>query len=515
MDSLNADVVRRSRGERLRLGIGEPPMRPATNLAVTSCADDGSAGTLRYVLAGAVAGDVIDLSGLACSTITLAQGDLVAMAAVTLQGPGRDALTIDADGQSDVLISNYNLEIDDLSIANGYQTDTWGGCLRTFGAMTLNRVALTNCTAHEATTYHGASLGGAVFAWGALDVADSIISGNTNSSAVTLGLPYDGEVAGGALMTMVGDITVTGSTLSDNHVIATPTTEGPTVAHGGAVASKGGAITVSDSIVSDNDVSNANVYAGPSGVCRFAQGGGISAGHALTLERTTVSGNSVSAPDTDTSDVCAGGVYVSVNLFRADESTISGNTTDGTVGGIHANGGFAIYNTTISGNSAAAGAGGLFAVSTGQSILSGTTIAFNSSEFGGGGAHFFNDTLLHSSIIANNTSMNGLAEISVSNGTIAGDHNLVMDAGDVALPADTLSDDPLLQPLADNGGPTMTHALGEGSPAIDAGSNDDALAYDQRGPGFFRVSGLAADIGAFEVQVPQPDPIFRNGFDGK
>jgi hypothetical protein len=57
---------------------------------------------------------------------------------------------------------------------------------------------------------------------------------------------------------------------------------------------------------------------------------------------------------------------------------------------------------------------------------------------------------------------------------------------------------PLLGPLADNGGPTRTHALLPGSPAINTGSNPLGLATDQRGTGFPRVSGAAADMGAYE-----------------
>jgi hypothetical protein len=64
--------------------------------------------------------------------------------------------------------------------------------------------------------------------------------------------------------------------------------------------------------------------------------------------------------------------------------------------------------------------------------------------------------------------------------------------------------DPLLGPLADNGGPTQTHALLPGSPAIDRGRNDLGLATDQRG--FGRVAGRAADMGAFEVQPPPAPP---------
>jgi hypothetical protein len=59
-----------------------------------------------------------------------------------------------------------------------------------------------------------------------------------------------------------------------------------------------------------------------------------------------------------------------------------------------------------------------------------------------------------------------------------------------------------LGPLADNGGPTETHALLTGSPAIDAGSNPAGLVFDQRGYNYARVAGPAADIGAFEAQVP-------------
>ena len=66
------------------------------------------------------------------------------------------------------------------------------------------------------------------------------------------------------------------------------------------------------------------------------------------------------------------------------------------------------------------------------------------------------------------------------------------------LPADTISADPMLAPLADNGGPSPTHLLQRGSPAIDRGSNLLDLRYDQRGRPFARVRGGAADIGATE-----------------
>ena len=71
-----------------------------------------------------------------------------------------------------------------------------------------------------------------------------------------------------------------------------------------------------------------------------------------------------------------------------------------------------------------------------------------------------------------------------------------------------------LSPLANNGGPTNTHALLPGSPCIDAGENLAILPNDQRGPGFNREFGLGADIGAFEYQVQPlvPEPIVAKVF---
>ena len=130
-----------------------------------------------------------------------------------------------------------------------------------------------------------------------------------------------------------------------------------------------------------------------------------------------------------------------------------------------------------------------------------------------------NPVTLQSSIIARNSVGIG-ATFAVDLGsdrasTIAGANNLVGTADAVlTLPIDTLHGDPLLLPLGAYGGPTRTHALGPTSPAIGAGNNAANLAFDQRGAGFPRVAGLAADIGAFESQGPlDGDLIFRDGFD--
>jgi hypothetical protein len=63
-----------------------------------------------------------------------------------------------------------------------------------------------------------------------------------------------------------------------------------------------------------------------------------------------------------------------------------------------------------------------------------------------------------------------------------------------------------LDPLANNGGPTLTHALKAGSPAFDGGFNPAGLAFDQRGAGFARTNGKGTDIGAFEGAAATPGP---------
>jgi predicted outer membrane repeat protein len=99
------------------------------------------------------------------------------------------------------------------------------------------------------------------------------------------------------------------------------------------------------------------------------------------------------------------------------------------------------------------------------------------------------------------------ANIFNSDGTVTSlGYNLSSDDGSGYLTGsgDQINTDPLLGPLQDNGGPTPTHALLSGSPAIDAGdpSFTPPPFYDQRGPGFERVVNGRIDVGSFEVQGP-------------
>ncbi|MHB8678404.1 MAG: choice-of-anchor Q domain-containing protein [Rudaea sp.] len=71
--------------------------------------------------------------------------------------------------------------------------------------------------------------------------------------------------------------------------------------------------------------------------------------------------------------------------------------------------------------------------------------------------------------------------------------------------------DPLLLPLANNGGPTQAHAFRDGSPAFGNGANPSNFTNDQRGSWYVRTSNGITDIGAFQQQVR--DVVFASGFD--
>ena len=109
---------------------------------------------------------------------------------------------------------------------------------------------------------------------------------------------------------------------------------------------------------------------------------------------------------------------------------------------------------------------------------------------------------LQSSIIANNkfdscNSGGFLSDLTGLNATITGANNLIM--GSTVAPAGSLTADPLLEALTDNGGPTPTRKLGSDSPAIAHGNNSAGLTFDQRGPGHARTYAGTTDVGAYQT----------------
>jgi len=542
----------------------------ASTLTVTSCGDSGP-GTLRDTVAAAISGDTIDFStDLGCSQITLSSGaigiaqggDGEPIVSLDIVGPGRNALTIDGNYLDRVLAHQAgvdgSLTISGLAMKHGF-TDGNGGCLLAEGNVSLADVEIAECAAGQIMTGRtpaggGARGGGAYIAGDAtLDtsfVGDNKVDGRT-------GYAYGAGIFAG------GDLTLTSTTISGNYATAdTGATYGGGIAVGnragrvqGTLSVTGGSIegntafshcgycpvrgggvwiygnaTFEDSIVSGNtSFSDAHYgaggglyftsrYGGPAVTATLTDtnlgsntadenGGAISAGGELTVTRATISGNNA---------LSGGAIGLVGGSLQLVDSLLTGNIASDRGGAIFlfGYGDLATQNSTISENMAANG--GAIANTYGGVQLSNTTLTANTASDAGGGIWFRYAGYalnLESTIIAGNASGATPDDIFPPGQNVDGSHNLIVAAPDVGLPGDTISDDPLLLPLANNGGPTMTHALGEGSPAIDAGSDPLSLEYDQRGEGFIRVAGVAPDIGAFETQPSEPDTIFVDGFD--
>lgn len=160
-----------------------------------------------------------------------------------------------------------------------------------------------------------------------------------------------------------------------------------------------------------------------------------------------------------------------------------------------------LTNVTLSGNSADIG-GGIYN-SMGTAALTNVTLNGNSTSNVGGGGGIYNDIdpathlMLKNSIVANSASGDDCAGQVADEAffSLWSDNSCAFITGSDNQP----NTDPLLGPLADNGGPILTHMLLPDSPAIDAGTDEGAPTIDQRG--LPRPSCLAYDIGAVEVQL--------------
>jgi hypothetical protein len=238
-------------------------------------------------------------------------------------------------------------------------------------------------------------------------------------------------------------------------------------------------------------------------------GGGIGNFGIATITNSTISGNSASG---------SGGGIRNFDTVTITNSTISGNSASGSGGGIYNEmGTVTITNGTISGNSAASFSGGGIIVSSGTANLSFVTIASNSARFGGGISVSNVGTVnIKNSIVGNNTAS---TEPNCSGGVTATGANFATDgscrAGFSTVPS-TGPGGLNLGPLANNGGPTQTHALQAGSAAIDAvpsgqcsDVNGNPVIQDQRGVP--RPQGSRCDVGAYEAAAASTQGVTLEG----
>lgn len=443
----------------------------AMDLPVTSCADDGSPNTLRGVYGRATNGDVVDLTTLTCSTITLTMGALVHSAAadnVTVIGSGQTIDGNNADRVFEHASNNHGFLIfGNLHVTRGSHADA-GGCIYSQGGVKLYGTTVSNCYVASAGTTR--AYGGAISArYGVYVMNGSTVSHSTVGSA-------SGPVAGGGIWGR--GVTVSKSTVSYN------------TAYGNSQN-----IALGGGIFADRSISSA-IYP-------------------VTIDQSTIAHNFAEE---------GGGVFTT--RMDITHSTIAYNGASSYGGGLFLRGTIGgksrLRETTIShNNSTYYGGGGLF-IGRGNTVaIAGSTITQNySNNAPGAGIYTSADSLvLNSTIIAGNLVVHpvrsnddifGFCPQNVCFTQITGANNLVGTGVNAPLqiPADTIvTNDPMLDSLRNNGASTLTHALLRGSPAIDHGNNADGSTTDQRG--FPRIQGSAADIGAFETQ----DTIFLDGFD--
>jgi len=404
---------------------------------VTSCLDDGSVGTLRSVVTGAIGGTIVDAYTQSnCSTITLTQGEIVLLSGVDISIMGHNgAPHIVAAPNSRVFRQPVSVGI------FGYQP-------------TMTLIGLTISGGRIYTTADSAAIGGC-------------ISGN-----------YVGVID---------------STVSD------------CIAGSAGSDSSGGAVSGLNVALNHSRIENSGAYA--AGRDKIARGGGVYGAHRVECTNSTITGNHVAAEGSGE----GGGVF-SVYSVDLDGCTIDHNGADrgGGVAQSTTTIPSSIRNSTISSNSATIAGGGLLFIS--PVSFHNSTVAFNQTPGDCGGVLALGPITAYSSIFADNRSASPNC-VDFYTHNASGANNLITVAGtSPAVPPGTISADPQLTPLADHGGPTFTHGLAVGSPAIDQGSNVLTLLSDQRGTGFDRVVGMGADIGAFERQADDEE-LFVGGFD--
>jgi predicted outer membrane repeat protein len=501
----------------------------AATITVTNLNDSGP-GSLRQALAGANNGDTINFAVI--GTIILTSGGLGITKNVTISGPGANQLAVNGNQgtlgfglppQITVSISGLTIRNAQYGISNNQSTVSVSNCV-----LSGNSVAgLYN--------FVGQDPGDA-----SMTVANSIISNNSGTGALNVfasEVSASNTVARNSADQLSGGVPCACMTITDS--VVSNNTDGIQNFGFARLYGATATLTVVNSDVSDNDdsgISNEGTEGYATATIFNTTVTGNSAGGALTfgsfgslaITNSTVSGNStyggitahssyLSIANSDISSNSAadsgGGIYDSAFDFSIVNSTISGNSAGTSGGGIYCQG-IAQYvhimNSTISGNSAGTSGGGIYNFSCYNAYVANSTITGNSAGSGGG---MYNNGP-YGRIQISNTIINAGASgenIFNSGGTVPSlGYNLSSDDGGGYLngPGDQINTDPLLGPLQDNGGPTFTHALLPGSPAIDAGdpSFTPPPLYDQRGLGFDRVVNGHLDIGSFEVQAPTPSP---------
>jgi hypothetical protein len=544
--------------------LGFEPVKPvfASTLTVTNTNDSG-AGSLRKAIADATSGDIITFNPSVSGQSIVLSTTLVINKNLTIDASAlASQITVSGNDLYRVFYINSGVivTLDSLIVAHGKSPygDMGGGI---FSAGTLT---VTNSTISENSAAYG---GGIFNEGGAVTLIDSTLSDNdaymegagvySQGGTVTVSNSIlsnnMASYTGGGIYNAGGTVAVENSTFSDN-------SGDPLMSsYAGGIYNAGGTLTISDSIFSNNSAhdSGGGIFHG-SGTLTITNsifsgnnarvGGGIISAATLIVDNNVFFGNSaergggiynngsqgmLTVTDSTFSDNSAqdGGGIFNYDMLTVTNSTFTGNGTidydsvggaisnyaSATVtnstffenfaytgGGLHNWDTLTVTNSTLYGNEAGWGGG----IANSGYVVGGTLTVTNSTFSANGALHGGGIANMLISYQNNSTlnSVNTIIANSFSGGDCynAGDigtniNNLVEDGSCSA----SMSGDPNLVLLADNGGPTPTMALHSNSPALDAGNDISCPATDQRG--VTRPQGGHCDIGAFEAEYTLVD----------
>lgn len=506
---------------------------------VTANVADGAAGSLRAAITAANSNNENDTINLAAGTYVLTQWLSLTEngKTITFQGDTAANTIVDANHTGRVFGAGYGVTaiFNDMTITNGGSDSsrpTGAGIDGYYATITVNDSIITGNKGYQG--------GGIYVNPGTLTVSNSVISDN------------DTTRDGGGVFAYGGTVTISNSTIEGNTAgsgyhgggiylwnatgsLSSVAIEDNAAGHGGGMSLLSGGLSVTGGSFTGNTASN---YGGglllnaPSSDVTVSgatisdnsapSGGGIHHGggsNKLTITESTIAGNDATSSNPNYGE--GGGIYTVKNL-ELIRSTVSGNTATNSGGGLYSNSTLTITNSTISGNSAATGGGWYTVIPGSSSAILNSTIASNSSSGAGGGMFLATGSVsMKNSILANNTAGSGSPpDFSGYSGSIASQgYNLFSASGMSTYITGTttgnqLGVNPQLASLANNGGPTQTHALLSNSPAIDTGTSSGAPSVDQRNesrPKDGDSNGTAQyDIGAFEYVVTNPPPTADN-----
>ena len=521
-------------------GIFSSALTGTARLAITNSIISGNDATLT-------GGGVVNYARNGMAEATIAAGSVISNN-VSLAAGGLSNLAL-TDGTIQAVVTDSTIR---QNVAGG-PSGGGGGLhnLGVFGGQSKLEVINSTITGNTSAangggiTNYGASLGIAT-----TQLSNSTLSGNTVSE-------WGGGVQNSASSGGRANLTLTNRSVITGHQNALSGGGVSNVAVYGSTT----AMTMTNSTISQNSSQSGG------GVNNYALFGGS---QTHTVTNSTISGNTTTGPG---SGINSFFLFSDSLSLEVTNSAVTGNSTGAYGGGLYsgsiysAPASIAIKNSTISGNQAGSDGGGLYAYSYDSSIqltLSNSTISGNKAVRDAGGiSNYAYGSQLNKITVVNSTVTNNSADsdndglgdgggiysntpLTMTNSIVAGNfdtpnnagpgkihpdaHNQVMGnatnlvgntsgiTGTLGTGSDIVTGTLGLGPLADNGGPAtasgappFTHALLEGSPAIDAA---DAIvcaappinSLDQRGQPRPGAETLGCDIGAYEFQTPPPGP---------